>query len=530
MNLDSDLATTPGSGAATPRLYALAAFMFLLVWLPSWFGPAGVFIDEAYYLACADHPALGYVDHPPFSIYLLVIARGLLGDSLPAMRLLPSLAAAASVLLTGLLARRMGADAWGQSVAGLAVVAAPLCLVVFGFYSMNAFSLLFWSGIFLLLIEIEQRDEPRLWLAVGALAGVGLQNKHTLVLLVLGLAVGMLATRARRHLLSPFLWSGLGIAALIVVPNIYWQMNHDWASLEFYRQADLVKNIPTPPLDVLLGQINALNPVSLPLWLAGVGFLLVSKRGESLRHLGVLFLVLLGLLIVGQKGRPDRIVAVYPLLFAAGGTLLGVWLQRPGFAWLRVAYPAVLALVGVALAPVSLPLLPPATMAKYTEILGIIPQIEAGEGKQSPLPQWLADRYEWESLLEQVEAAVATLPAAERESVVILGASYGQVAPIAHLGKERGLPPVYAGQNNYHLWGPPPAPMDVAVIIGSGEAGPDGGIEPDVGVHELFAQVELVSVYTCQWCMAWRNDMPIWIARQPRRPIAEVWSDLRAFH
>src|SRR6184192_538129 len=75
-------------------------------------GRYGYFRDELYYIACGRHLAFGYVDQPPLSILLLRLSQVLLGDSLFAIRLLPALAGAATVALSGLIARagrsRMG--------------------------------------------------------------------------------------------------------------------------------------------------------------------------------------------------------------------------------------------------------------------------------------------------------------------------------------------------------------------------------------------------------------------------------------
>lgn len=512
-----------------PVVWGLAAAVFLVVWGSSLFGFGGLFIDEAYYLACADHLAPGYVDHPPFSVFVLAGLRALLGDSIPVLRLLPALAGGGTVVLAGLLARRLGAGSWGAGMAGLAAGTTPVLLVLFDFYSMNAFSVLFWNAIFLALVTLEQRDEPRLWLAVGALAGVGLLNKHTLALLFLGLAVGLLATRARRHLASPWLWAGAGLAVLIVSPNLLWQLQHDWVSLEFYRQADLVKNNPTPPLEVLKQQLISTNPVAVPLWLAGLGFLLFSTRAGSLRHLGIAYLVLLGLLVAGGKSRPDRIAAFYPLLFAAGGAALDGALRGRALGWLRVAYPALLTLATLALLPLSLPVLSPERTAVWAAEVGAVPRIEGGEGKRSVLPQWQADRYGWPQLLEDVEAVLASLPPAEREHAVIFGAGYGHVAPLVYLARGRDLPPVYSPHNTYYLWGPPPEPVGTVIVLGLGDRMADGSLQPEPKLAELFAELELARVYHCRFCMSWRDDMPIWIARSPRRPLAEVWPEIRRY-
>ena len=70
----------------------------------------GYFVDELYYLACAQPLAWGYVDQPPLIALIAKIARSLFGESLSAIRLFPALAGAGMVLLTGLIARELGAN------------------------------------------------------------------------------------------------------------------------------------------------------------------------------------------------------------------------------------------------------------------------------------------------------------------------------------------------------------------------------------------------------------------------------------
>jgi len=56
----------------------------------------GYMSDELYYLDSTARLAWGYVDHPPLSIAILKLVRAVLGDSLPALRLLPALARGSS--------------------------------------------------------------------------------------------------------------------------------------------------------------------------------------------------------------------------------------------------------------------------------------------------------------------------------------------------------------------------------------------------------------------------------------------------
>jgi 4-amino-4-deoxy-L-arabinose transferase-like glycosyltransferase len=98
-------------------------------------GRYGYFRDELYYIACGRHLAFGYVDQPPLSILLLRVSQVLLGDSLFAIRLLPALAGAAIVALTGLIARELGGCGWAIVFA----CAATLC-ALFHFAAGNFFS------------------------------------------------------------------------------------------------------------------------------------------------------------------------------------------------------------------------------------------------------------------------------------------------------------------------------------------------------------------------------------------------------
>src|SRR5687768_11274724 len=56
------------------RILALLGGAKLAVHLAAFRGYS-IFRDELYYLACADHLAWGYVDHPPLSIAVLWLVR-----------------------------------------------------------------------------------------------------------------------------------------------------------------------------------------------------------------------------------------------------------------------------------------------------------------------------------------------------------------------------------------------------------------------------------------------------------------------
>ena len=498
---------------------ALAVAAFLLYLLPGLLGPYGPFIDELYYLSCSERLAWGYVDHPPLAPFVLHVSRALLGDGLLALRVPAALAGAAVVVLAGLLARRLGAGAAGRTVASLAVAAAPLLQIILGFYSMNALEVLLWTAFAFVLVEIEERGRPRLWLLAGAIAGTALLNKHTFVVLAAGLGAGMLATPARRHLASRWLWAGALVAGVIFLPNLIWQVANGWPSLEFYRNASLYKQVRVPPLEVLAQQFLLMSPGTAPVWIAGLVFLLRRRASARLRHLGLAYLVLLTLMMLAHEGRPDRISGIYPLLYAAGGVQLERAASAAARRWVMPALAGWMLVLGTVLLPVGVPLLAPDLTARWCSTLGLVPQLERGAGKRSALPQWFADRLGWRQLVDDVAAVRAQLDAADQARVVYFAPSYGHAGALEWLGRSAGLRPVHSTHNTWYLWGPPADPVEVAIVLGD---------DPE-HLQELFEEVRLGGIHDCEHCMPWRDQMPVWIVRRARVRIADQWAGWKHF-
>jgi 4-amino-4-deoxy-L-arabinose transferase-like glycosyltransferase len=76
-------------------------------------------------------------------------------------------------------------------------------------------------GCAYLLIRIIRTGNAKLWLWFGVLAGVGLENKHSMLIFGFGIVVGLALTRERRWLRSPWFWAGGATAFLIFLPNLY---------------------------------------------------------------------------------------------------------------------------------------------------------------------------------------------------------------------------------------------------------------------------------------------------------------------
>jgi hypothetical protein len=480
----------------------------------------GWFRDEFYYVVCGRHLDWGYVDHPPLVALIARAVTALFGDSLMALRMVSVLAGAAVIFLAGWIARELGGGWFAQALAALCVLIAPVYLFMFHVFSMNPFDVLFWTLGSLVVIRLVKTGNPRLWLLFGAVAGLGLQNKHSVLFFGFGVAVALVLTPERRHLRMPWPWLGGLLAVLLFLPNVIWQAAHGWPMLEFAANAQANKNVALSPVEFLAEQILQMHPLTLPVWLAGLAWCLCGREGRRFRALGLIYLAVLAVLLT-QRAKPYYLAPVYPVLFAAGAVAWESWVRawRPG--WLRSAVAALalvlLVLGGAALAPLALPVLPVEKLIRYQNSLGIQP--DSGERhRMGVLPQHYADMHGWPEMVAEVARVYRSLPPQERAGAGIFGQNYGEAGAIDVLGRAQGLPPAMSGHNNYFLWGPQ-GTGDILIIL--------GGDEEDNGA--ACVNLEPVGTIRCGHCMPYENDLPVSVCRGLKMPIEELWPRVKSY-
>lgn len=501
--------------------FLLVSFAFVKLFLhvlTNAIGGYGYFRDEFYYIACSDHLAFGYVDHPPLSIFILAVSRFVLGDSLVAIRLLPALAGAAVVYVAGLMVQEMGGKRFAITLACLAVIIAPAYLAIGGFYSMNSFDLLFWSILLYLLLMILKHRRQEVWLLFGLVAGIGLMNKISVLFFGAGLVAGLLLMPDRAMLRERWIWFGGLIAGVIVLPYVLWQIAHDWPTLEFIERARQYKIAAVSPVEFFTGQIEYLHPLTFPIWFAGLWYFLLHPNGRQYRVIGWM-VVAVFLLLVLQKSKIYYLTPIYPVLLAAGAVLIQRWIELRGREWLKPVAVILLLAGGIATAPLTLPILPVETLVRYTEALGFKPRAEENN-RLGVLPQLYADCFGWEELTATVVTVHRSLPPEEQTSSLIYTQNYGEAGSISFFGKHFGLPRVVSGHNNYYLWGPGTDSVQAVIIVG-------GRMNDHL---QAFDSVEEVSRTSCEYCMPYENNVPIYVGRGLRAPLDEIWRETKHYN
>lgn len=491
----------------------------------------GYFRDELYFIACGEHLAFGYPDHAPLVALMAKTARVLLGDSLFAIRFFPAVAGALKIFLTALSVKEFGGKTFAAFLACLCVLCAPVYLAIDNLLSMNSLEPVFWMlAVYFAVratkdaINENEKIHPSSlvfhrsanWLFFGLFAGLGLMNKHSFVFFGFALVVGLLLTDKRKVFLNKYFWLGGAIAFLIFLPNISWQIQNDFATLELLQNVKTSgKNIVMSPLEFFVSQILAMMPTTFPVWLAGIWFFLFDKTGRRFRFLGIAYLILLALMIF-LKAKDYYLVPVYPMLLAAGA----VWWEQiaekiRAIRFAKYALPILIFVPAIIVAPSVLPILPIENLIAYQERIGFKPP-KAEVSHDSPLQQIFSDQLGWQEMVAKVADVYNSLPPEDRAKTGILAGNYGEAGAIDFFGGQYNLPKAISPHQSYFVWGPREYTGEVLILLGASKEEAEKRCESVEEKTEVnFAYAESDEKYK------------ILVCRRTKKPLPEIWHSIK---
>jgi hypothetical protein len=497
-----------------PIAFALAAVALHFTCLTQY----GWFRDELYYMASTRHLGWGYVDHPPLSIALLTLVRVAFGESLAAIRIVAALLGAATVFLTGRLARAAGGGAYAQALACLCALLAPVYLAIGHFYSMNAIEMALWPAASLVLLRALRTGRVSDWAILGGILGLGLLNKISASWLGIGIGAGLLLTPHRRVLRTPGPWIAAGLASLIFLPHALWQIANHYPTLEFMRNATAEKMVHVSPPEFFHDQVLTMGPGNALVWIAGLLFALFARRGRPWQLFAWVWLAVCALLLAGGRSRASYLSPAYPALFAAGGVAWERWLSVGFTRRIRPVLLVLVALLGIVVAPFALPVLSVREFLPYQAALGMTPRTEERQGV-GPLSQHYADMFGWDEIAAMVGRAWEALTPEERRHARVFGQNYGEAGAVDVLDRRLGLPPTLSGHNSYWLWGPEGWDGSVLIIIGG---------DPQDNA-KWFDSIQQVGTVDSPYAMPYERGIGVSIGRRLKMPVAEAWPLLKKF-
>lgn len=461
-------------------------------------------IDDAYHLAW------GYVAYPPVTPFIMRISLELFGTSLVGVRIFAALAASIVIVLAGLMVYELGGSRHTQIMGAVAVAIGPLVLHLGGRLDYVAFDYLWWVLASYLIIRLLKSDNPQWWVGIGLVIGLGTMTKYTIAFLVAGIVGGVLLTKARRFLRSPWLWGGAALSVIIILPLLIWQAQHDFVSLDFTRSIH--------DRDIALGRTEGFlseqplvgaNIFMTPLWIAGLYFYFRKSEGQPYRALGWMYVIPLVLFTL-TEGRSYYLAPAYPMLIAAGAVIWGQWVNaRPvrqahiirGTTWLMLAAGGVVA--GLLFLPIA--------------------PINSGVwDTTSDLHDNFVEEIGWQELTQTVAGIYDSLPDEDRAYTGILTGNYGEAGAINLYGTDYGLPTAISGVNSYHARGYSDPPPEVLIVLGYSKS---------YLTSQLFQTCELAGRVTNRYGV--ENEETghpdIFICRGLRAPWDELWTTMQHF-
>ena len=414
----------------------------------------GYFRDEFDYFSCGDHLQWGYVDQPPLIPFLTHISRAVLGDSLRAVRFIPALASSLLVIQTAVLTREFGGRRFALLLSAICALVAPVYLSDGGLLTTNCLEPNLWMGCAYFAVLAIKRDNPRYWVWFGVVAGLGLEEKYSIAVFGLGIVIGLLLTRERRAFLNKWIWLGGVAAVLIFLPNVLWNMHYGWPFVQLMHAIRAEnRDVVLGPVAYFLEQGLLLNPLTAPIWVAGLVGLLFAARFKPYRLLGWSYVVTYGVFYV-LHGKSYYLAPIYPMLLAAGAVVVDEAFTRPRLAWLKPTIAIILLASGIYLAPIMIPVFSPDGFLAYTRHLPFKLPVMEHSHMRAALPQWYSDQFGWKEIADEAAVAWNRIPADQRGDCGIFAQDYGQAGAIDFFGRKQGLPPVMSGDRTYFLWGP----------------------------------------------------------------------------
>jgi hypothetical protein len=416
-------------------------------------GHYGFHRDELQTLDDARHLEWGFVAYPPITPLVGRLELVLFGTSLTGFRVFSAIAVSVIMVLAGLIAKELGGKRHVQLLAAAAAGISPVSLVQGTVFQYVSFDYLWGVTATYLLVRLLKSDDPRWWVPIGGVLGLGMETRYTMGFLALGIAGTVLLTPARRFLRSGWLWVGVGVSILIFLPNLIWQMQHHFISLEFLSHLHA--------RDLRQGRYNGfvreqllicVNLVTVPLTLMGLWFYFVCQD-RRYRFLGWTFAVSF-VLFAAAGSRSYYTAPLYPMLIAGGSVLFGDLLGslRPG--WSRLAYRLQWTAILVGGVVFVLLLMPVAPIGSSVWRI------------TSKMHDQFREEIGWPDLAGSVAGVYRSLSSEEREHTGILTGNYGEAGALNLYGPALGLPHAMSLTNSFWYRGYDPRQPQTVILAG----------------------------------------------------------------
>jgi hypothetical protein len=463
--------------------------------------------DSFLYIEQGKHLAWGYASTPPSIGIFASIARFLFGDTTFGIRFFPALIGAASILLIGIMVKESGGRSMALVLACLAFLISPSYLRSNTLFQPVSFNQFYWLLSLFFIFRLIKTNRPVYWILLGIVGGLGILNKHSILVFQASIVVSFLATHHRRWFKTWYPYAGGLIALVIILPHVFWQYQHDWPVVRHMKELADTQLVHVR-LDLFLLEQVLMNLPGIIIWPAGLIYLIFHRDGDRYQVIALIFALTVGTLLL-LRGKPYYTLGLYSSLFAFGGVYLEKLFSRR-MKFMNYLIPAYMLLSGLLIMPVSLPILKPDQYIRFMGKIGMDNSQRWEDGQYHDLPQDYADMIGWKELADIVGTTWQSLSPEQQAACTIFASNYGEAGSVNFYGSKYGLPPVVSYNDSYLLWAPDEIRADYLIKIGD-----------DPNLPNLYNRVEVVGRITTPH--ARQEGTPVSLCSDPKIDIGEFY-------
>ncbi len=486
-----------------PIILILSAVKFLIQWIGN--RNYGFHRDELLHLSVSEHLSWGFMEFPPLIGVIGKISYWLFDYSLIGVRLFPTLAGVAILILCCLMAIELGGNSKAVWLSGVCILAFLPFYRNHTLFQPVAFDQLFWTLGFYFVIKYINTQRKHFLLLVGITFGLGLMTKYTILVWAFGLFIGLFFYQNGQVYKGKWIYISALLSLLIFLPNIIWQISHDFPLLKHLQTLNESHLDEISASAFLLEQLEITPPFIM--FLFGIIGLFVSKQLKAYRNIGIASVIIFLTMWI-LKAKTYYVFALYPVLFSAGAVFISYLFRKKPLVIYLIAASVLLPMLYFI--PHLTPILP---IEKYVEYADL-----TEENGRITLTGDYADMFGWEEQVRLVDSVYQSLSPNEKHNCVLWAENYGEAGALKILGKQYQLPNPISRHGSFWTWGYGNKDADVWISLGNEKP----------SVVNVFEEIELVKIITHKYAIGEENGIPLYICRKPKINIETWWKNYEA--
>jgi len=472
----------------------------------------GIFRDEYFYLAIAEQFSFQNLDMPPLTPLFLKLFTAVFGTSVKSFHFASGLLGAITLVFTCLITKELGGKKYAITLTGILFLFSGF-IIHGAIFTYDGLDFLIQVASIYVLIRLFKEDNPRMWILLGFLLGLGLLNKMSILFFGLAIFVSLWLVPQRAFYKKLWIWLAGFLALLYALPFIYWQSLHNWYFIDF--AASYSGDIAYVPsfLEYVWSQILPNNIWTLPVWLLGLSLLLFSKHWKDFRFFGFMYFFLFVLFfIMGVKFY--FLIPMYAILMAVGSIKIEHWIVEKKLSKTKVLIPVAYVLLSLPFLPLVIPVLPVEQLVKYVGVMGVNAGVQTENQEITNLPQHIADRFGWPELSIQVNDIYDEISKTTDEEIGIFTSNWGQASSLHYYREKYDLPEPVSLHGWYYY--------NTLIFHDFKQRYLAVGL-PKSDLMQFFNKVEQKGKYNHPYCIPHENNKFIFYCSEPKINLKNYW-------